>query len=145
MYRFWSKVSKPAPEECWEWTASFLNDGYGQFWFKRKTCRAHRMSWELTHGPIPLGKQVLHHCDNPSCVNPQHLFLGTHEDNMEDKHSKGRVCAGELHGASKLTWNEVHWIRFSSLSRAELAVILSVSTATIGKVIRNDYWKYDYV
>ena len=88
--RFWSKVDKK--NNCWEWTAAlFAKTGYGQFALtSKKPETAHRMSWMLTHGEIPNGLFVLHHCDNRLCCNPSHLFIGTHKDNMVDMSQKGR-------------------------------------------------------
>lgn len=90
--RFWAKVNKT--ETCWLWTAATIR-GYGQIASvvngKRTPVYAHRFSWELVHGPVPSGLWVLHHCDVPLCVNPEHLFLGTHTDNMRDASVKGRL------------------------------------------------------
>ena len=86
--RFWSKVDKRGA--CWNWTASRMVSGYGVLKFRGRTCGAHRVAYELTHGPIPDGMVVMHSCDNPSCVNPAHLSLGTICDNMRDMYAKGR-------------------------------------------------------
>src|SRR6185312_412624 len=99
--RFWSKVDKnsPAPKHnptlgnCWEWIAGRTIKGYGQLVVNHKTVKAHRLSWELSFKEIPKGLSVLHKCDNPSCVNPDHLFLGNHSDNMRDASIKGRLNA----------------------------------------------------
>lgn len=84
---FWSKVNKTST--CWEWSASCSN-GYGSCSFQGKPWRAHRLSYTLTYGEIPSGMLVCHKCDNPACVNPEHLFLGSHKDNFQDMVAKGR-------------------------------------------------------
>lgn len=95
--RFWNKVCRTS--RCWLWTAAKLNGGYGAFQDEGRTLRAHRVSWELAYGSIPCGIQVLHHCDNPACVRPDHLFLGTGKDNMKDRDTKGRQACGDRHGS----------------------------------------------
>jgi len=92
--RFWAKVDKASglgPQgTCWEWQASLNSDGYGNIGIEQMTDRAHRLSWRLHYGPIPDGLSVLHKCDNPPCVRPDHLFLGTQADNVHDMQAKGR-------------------------------------------------------
>ena len=99
--RFWANVDKS--DSCWNWTASLSKSGYGAFSNNGKYVRAHRYSWSLHNGKIPDGLCVLHRCDNRKCVNPDHLWLGTHDDNMRDRTLKGRQCRGENHGRAKLT------------------------------------------
>jgi hypothetical protein len=90
--RFLEKIGEPDKHGCWPWTATKNNKGYGMMADKTgiKMRLAHRISWELVYGPIPEGLLVLHHCDNPGCVNPAHLFLGTQQDNMQDMARKER-------------------------------------------------------
>ena len=86
--RFWEKVWRTS--SCWIWLGSRDNGGYGTFHFKGKLVRAHRFSWELINGPIPNNKLILHKCDNPPCINPNHLYVGDYKDNMRDAQLRGR-------------------------------------------------------
>jgi hypothetical protein len=94
--RFWAKVKKT--DGCWQWTGAATPDGYGflarAINGERHPLRAHRFSWELHRGPVPEGLWVLHRCDNPRCVNPDHLFLGDRTANMRDCAAKGRIRGG---------------------------------------------------
>lgn len=100
--RFWAKVKKGSG--CWEWQAAVARYGYGKFLWRKSAgvaefLTAHRAAWRLEHGEIPLGMFVCHHCDNPPCVRPEHLFLGTRTDNTNDMVRKGRAATGERNGA----------------------------------------------
>lgn len=86
--RFWSKVS--CSEGCWLWTGAKTEKGYGVFGIGKETDKAHRIAWRLSYGPIPKCIFVLHKCDTPACVRPEHLFLGTNQDNVNDMIRKGR-------------------------------------------------------
>jgi HNH endonuclease len=102
--RFWEKVEKT--DACWRWLATKNNKGYGMFYAGAANGSkdlAHRVSWILHNGPIPEGKNVLHRCDNPECTNPEHLFVGSHRDNMRDKHAKGRAYPASADRRRKLT------------------------------------------
>ena len=86
--RFWQQVNQTG--ECWPYLQALDKDGYGQFYYQKKNWRAHRLAWYFCNGPIPVGQQVLHRCDNPRCCRPEHLWLGTVRDNVRDMMNKGR-------------------------------------------------------
>lgn len=142
--KFWAKVDKS--QECWEWTASKHFSGYGEIGYLGKKHKAHRISWMIHHGEIPEGLYVLHKCDNPACVNPDHLFLGTHNDNMADKMQKGRCSAlkGESNGESRLTEQQVKEIRalYPSFNQIKIGKMFNVSNTTISKIVRRESWRH---
>jgi hypothetical protein len=107
--RFWEKVRIASKDECWLWTASLNNKGYGKIGEGKKILLAHRVSWELHFGPIPDRLCVLHKCDNPKCVNPDHLFLGTQKDNAQDMVRKNRGFF-QKH-PEKIRRGDRHWTR----------------------------------
>lgn len=90
---FWARVDKSA--ECWEWTGARYSQGYGAFCYLGRQWHTNRLAWLFTNGPIPDGLQVCHTCDNPSCCRPDHLFLGTQTENLQDASSKGRLIRNE--------------------------------------------------
>jgi hypothetical protein len=128
--RFWSKVSVGDNADCWPWLAKRNEKGYGCF----QDFKSHRVAYEFLRGPIPDGKIACHHCDNPSCCNPHHIFLGTHQDNADDCVIKGRSRKGERHPMSKLTDDQVDYIRSSPKTGASLALELGVSKSTISGI-----------
>jgi HNH endonuclease len=107
--RFWGKVNKTQKEDCWEWIGQTIVMGYGQMRFGGTRKYTHRISWEIHYGEIPKNMFVCHKRDNRLCVNPDHLFLGTHQDNMDDMYLKGREnhSRGESNHLSKLTGSDV--------------------------------------
>lgn len=143
--RFWPRVGNPLTDGCWEWVGQTNRNGYGVLWVleEGKQRLAHRISWTINVGPIPNGICVLHRCDNPRCVNPEHLFLGTQTDNLDDCTSKGRRPAGERNGASKLTLSQVKEIRAlrESETQDSIALRYGVSRRAIGFVLSNATWR----
>ena len=129
--RFWSKVQQT--DHCWMWTASKNNKGYGVLGDKPKRWLAHRLSWTLAHGDIPDTAQVLHRCDNPACVRPDHLFLGNPAINAADKISKGRHNSprGEAKPNARLTYALVAAIRQDTRSYSVIASEYGVSKGAI--------------
>lgn len=150
--RFLDKVNKNGPNiigtKCWAWTASVNNKGYGKFGIDYKVKVASRVSYCLFKGEIPEGICVLHRCDNPLCVNPDHLFLGTQLDNIKDMHDKKRRrCGiGERQGKARLTEKQVIDIRRSfsigEKTRSELAKQYGVAYGTIFAIIANTAWRH---
>lgn len=140
--RFWAKVNKEgsvrplAGDRCWEWTAGMLPSGYGTFRLSRPRRRpyAHRFSYELHAGPIPPGMFVCHSCDNPPCVNPAHLFLGTVQDNVDDMKAKGRGVGGCGHPMAKYTDAEIDEMRRRRADGGSVSSIARAFGASVGYV-----------
>lgn len=150
--RFWPKVDKRGPDECWPWTAGTDQHGYGKLSAGRGVRlmrKAHRISWEIANG-TPGKLHVLHRCDNPNCVNPAHLRLGTHAENIAEMDARGRrggngLPFGEDHGNAKLSEDDVREIRRLSaggMSQRALARRFGVSRCPIRRVVRNEGWTH---
>lgn len=142
--RFWPKVSIGTMEQCWMWTGSKLPTGYGRIGRGQDglvPIGAHVLSWIIHNGAFDSNLCVCHKCDNPSCVNPNHLFLGTQQRNLEDMRSKGRQTFGESHGTSKLTQANVDFIRSSDWTQERLATRFGVSQTCISKIKLRQRWK----
>jgi hypothetical protein len=171
--RFWAKVDKGGgPDACWLWTGAkhSVQYPYGEIGIKGGGPRgAHRISWEIANGLIPPGGVICHHCDNPACVNPAHLFLGTHADNAWDKVRKGRAPRGDNHPnrlhPERLKWKDTHAYRLNpellarkltaadalairarwaagGVEQKALAAEYGVSTATVNHIIHRRAWKH---
>ena len=165
--RFWEKVDRSAGSGCWHWLAAQDRCGYGKFYIgtdgdgKDVMGYAHRVVWELVYGAIPEGAEVLHRCDNPLCVNPRHLFLGTQKDNVRDMIEKGREnfgpgrmeierhpeyrARGEHHPRAKLTEDAVREIRREvarGVRQCEVVKRFRVGHSTISDIVRRKTWRY---
>jgi hypothetical protein len=117
--RFWSKVERLGPDECWPWKASVRNkkEGYGAFWLEGRHQPSNRVALVLSGVEVPEGMVACHRCDNPRCCNPAHLFVGTPKQNNDDKVAKRRHAHGERHGCAKLTDEQVAEIRSLRVGR----------------------------
>jgi hypothetical protein len=149
--KFWSNINIGSDEDCWEWKTLSGTSEYGETYFRGKDVRSHRLAWELTYGEIPDNLYVCHHCDNPPCCNPKHLFLGTFQDNIDDREAKGRnkmpSNLGEMHGNNKLNRNQVREIRRKYAdgghSYYSLADEYKVSSSHIRGIIKR--WTWDWL
>jgi hypothetical protein len=144
--RFWAKVARGPG--CWEWTGA-LSRGYGQFAVggSKRVLGAHRVSWEHVNGPVPPGLFVLHRCDNPRCVRPDHLFIGTIKDNTADMLAKGRhnPPRGSRCGTSKLTESDAAAIRSlaaEGFAHPIIASRFSVSRPTVSLIVARKTWRH---
>lgn len=125
---------------CWIWTGALTRGDYGNMMIKKKTKRAHRVSYELFVGPIPQGLHVLHRCDTPQCINPNHLFVGTQKENLADMRKKMRHIYGEKHHKVKISNAVKNWAivtaKSGKLSQVEIGRQLGVSGTTICRWVR---------
>lgn len=143
--RFWPKVQKT--ETCWLWIGALQSSfGHGKISVPgNTTVSAHRVSWELHHGNIPIELQVCHHCDNPKCVRPDHLFLGTQADNVADMRAKGRSCVGSKNGMNKLSADDVREIHAAIQAgerTLDVARRFNTKSGHVMQIARGDRWKH---
>lgn len=145
--RFWQNVSfHDGEDDCWEWTAgrSYGDDVRGCCRFRGERMAAHRAAYIMGKGDIPAGMVIRHSCDNPICVRPDHLSVGTHADNVADRVARGRSAVGSRNGRAKLTEDDVRKIRqelVKGVSRAALARLYSVDNAVIRQIDLGKTWK----
>lgn len=140
--------------ECLEWSKARSKSGYGQTYFNGKVVYVHRLVWEILNGPIPEGGCILHTCDNPPCFFPDHLWLGTMQDNARDMANKGRqvfqkdatkASRGERHGLSKMTPEKVIEMRRlhgEGWSQRKLAKKYNLSQASVWAIVNRETWKH---
>jgi len=158
--RFWNRVDKLADKSCWLWLGPKTPTGYGRMRAFGQDTYAHRVSWVLYNGNIPKNLSVLHYCDNTSCVNPKHLWIGTQDDNLKDMVKKGRSYKGPRHwvyaSPEKHARGEKHWwaklnksqivkirkrYRKGGITQKQLAAEYHVAPSTIGAIVNHVNWK----
>lgn len=142
--RFWAQVDRKDDNECWLWTGDRLqNRGYGRFGLNYKTIYSHRIAYFLAYGDIGEDMYICHHCDNPPCCNPSHLFIGTPKDNSQDRERKGRrkVVRGNAHPQMKVTTEQIEEIRRryaqGGISQDALADEYGISQGQVWRIINN--------
>jgi len=147
--RFWSRIQRA--EGCWKWTGTIDARGYGAIYVKPRVRKAHRLSYELHYGVDPGELEVCHRCDVPACVRPDHLFLGTHADNMADMSAKGRAnrvarLRGESVGTAKLTRERVeeaiYVVRSGLVTQASMARHLGVGQTQMTRIMKGHNWAH---
>ncbi len=140
--RFWSKVRRGSPTDCWLWLGRPDKDGYGRYYLGGIAVRAHRAAYYLANGNFDQTLSICHSCDNPGCVNPAHLWAGTSAENLHDMDIKGRRVRGSRHKNAKLTEYKVAIIRNSPLRGCVLARKYHVSESTISRIRSGRWWRH---
>ena len=139
----WHMPGTPCGDECWEWPSCRDDAGYGTMEYNYRLLKAHAVSYQIHIGPISSGLQVRHSCDNPPCVSPHHLSLGTSLDNAADRVKRGRQAKGESQHLAKLTEKQVLEIRLlSGLSQKQIAKRYGLSQSTVSAILRRETWKH---
>lgn len=143
--RFYSKFKINEDNGCWEWMATKFPNGYGCFKLNRKSVGAHRVSYEIHNGKINKNMVICHHCDNPSCVNPEHLFVGTQKENLLDRKLKGRSVEGNKNGRCKLSDKDILAIKrllAEKIDQRDIAKSYGVAQTTISAINLNKSWSH---
>jgi hypothetical protein len=143
--RFAARVpAVPTERGCLEWTGHRNKAGYGQFWLDGHNMTASRVAYEMNHGDIPEGMVVRHKCDNPPCVNPDHLEIGTPADNSRDKVERGRSLKGDVNPSASLTWCDVYAIREmyeEGWTGRRLAAEFGTSQSNVSRIVKHLTWQ----
>lgn len=145
LWRFWSKVNQRSDSECWRWTGAIVSNGYGQIRIKNKNYQAHRISYYIHHKEDPGELLVCHECNNKLCVNPEHLFLGTHQENIQHAFDTNIICQrGILNGCSQLLESNVREIKQlqNIISQRKIAKLFCVSHGTISAIFSGRSWTH---
>ena len=143
---FWSYVE--VSPECWQWIGATDKDGYGVMTYggTRRQFRAHRISWELHNGKIPSGQVVRHTCDTPTCVNPDHLIIGTVKQNAQDMVERGRSLRGEKNHKSKITASTVREIRrlysIGGMTQKQIGEKFGINDRSVSHIVRRVTWAH---
>jgi len=145
--RFWAKVIITTPNKCWNWRGAIKGRGYSRFALNSRGYSSHRVAWFLYNRKQPGNSLVCHHCDNPRCCNPYHLFLGTISDNAVDKNQKGRGVdnRGAKHGLAKLSMADVSTIRQLSdlgYSQSKIAEQFKIHQGTVSRLVNRHRWRH---
>lgn len=142
--RLWAKTQKS--DTCWVWIGAHLISGYGHMTINKKRVTVHRLSWEVHNGPIPIGMEILHRCDNPPCIRPDHLFIGTNQDNVDDMVSKKRHTYGDRNGHAVFTDDQareiLYLLRTKQATGRQIAQQYGVDETTISKMRLGITWKH---
>lgn len=134
--RFWARVQKS--DGCWTWIGGHNRAGYGRLMVDREVIPAHRFAWTIANGPIPQGMIVCHRCDNPPCVRPDHLFVGTYADNHRDMRAKGRDVGNRR--LSPPVARRIRELNASGVPQAAIAAMFAIGQTTVSHVVRGTTW-----
>lgn len=142
--QFWSRASRVG--ECWIWQGSLTTNGYGRLLVKGRWLGTHKIAFLLSHGSVPDGLEVCHTCDNRACIRPDHLFLGTHRENMQDMKTKGRSTYGTKHFNAQLTEDDIRQIRALyvpwKVTCRQLGEMFGTSYKNISRIVRREAWAH---
>lgn len=141
--RFWARVERCGSEECWSWTGGLSGRGYGEIWVDGKKVIASRLSWMIGNGrTIPAGLFVCHTCDNPKCVNPAHLFVGTQSENINDAARKGRLVVPVKSHLTESDVREMRQLRAAGATQRDLCSRFKLHRSSFYRIVTGQRWKH---